>query len=80
MPKNSPLQQVNKAHGSKDQLVARIARGKATSFYRSPRGWHPVGVAATHHDGVYVLEYGRGVRVAFVDPQGRARPLLELAG
>jgi sugar lactone lactonase YvrE len=60
------------------ELVARVARGKATSFYKSPRGWRPVGVAATR-DRVYVLEYGRGVRVAFIDKQGHSRPLLELA-
>lgn len=61
------------------ELVARVDCGKATSFYESPRGWRPVGVAAAG-DRVYVLEYGRGVRVAAVDAQGRARPLLEWTG
>ncbi|HSJ16323.1 MAG TPA: hypothetical protein VK939_18090 [Longimicrobiales bacterium] len=61
------------------ELVARVERGRATSFYRSPRGWRPVGVAAANAQ-VYVLEYGPGLRVSSVDPHGRVKPLLELAG
>jgi hypothetical protein len=32
MPKNSPLQQVNTLHGSKDKLVARVAELLPSSF------------------------------------------------
>lgn len=50
--------------------VIRIQRnGSADEIVRSDRGWTPTGVA-TANGALYVLEYGRGVRVRRIDPSG----------
>jgi hypothetical protein len=59
------------ANTARNAVIRIRPDGSADEILRSDRGWTPTGVA-TANGALYVLEYGRGVRVRRIDADGAA--------
>lgn len=57
------------ANSARGSIIRIDADGSAEEVLKSDSGWRPTGVS-TAHGSVYVLEYGRGVRVRRLDANG----------